>query len=99
MPINRQITITNRLAGLNNSNTNLASPADNFFLMFANAPAGWTVSPARTGAINAGASSTISITIDPHGVAAAGIHNFELVISSGILRDVGTRLALSVTVA
>jgi murein DD-endopeptidase MepM/ murein hydrolase activator NlpD len=96
-PFGLTVRVDNRLSQLD-ATVAAAAASDNFYLSLVGAPAGWTVSPARTGAIGGGASAAVAVTIDPHGVAPAGNHAFDLVIASGILHDVRTRVAITVTV-
>jgi murein DD-endopeptidase MepM/ murein hydrolase activator NlpD len=89
---NITVQVTNYTSGLDG----IAN--DNYHIAFANAPAGWTVAPSRTGAIANGTSQNVLLTIDPQGNAAVGDENFDLVIYSGILEEVGFRLPLNITV-
>lgn len=84
--------------------------SDDCHLSLSGAPAGWTISPTRTGPLPNGATAAnpqggvapptiLTVTIDPNGLAAAGTHAFEVVASSGILRPVGHRIPVSVRVS
>ena len=107
------IQVINRTDKLNsNSNAQPADPdfwlaSDDYHLSLANAPAGWTVSrtgaPAasaqRTGPISNGNTQVVQLTIDPHGHAPVGTCNIEVVVSSNILTDVASRVAISVRIS
>ena len=88
-----QITVTNNSAGID------GVANEDFHVELVGAPVGWTITPARTGAINNGAASVVAFTIRHNGNAPQGTHNFHVVVSSNILRSVGTRVPVSVRIA
>ncbi|MCX4993574.1 M23 family metallopeptidase [Streptomyces sp. NBC_00568] len=113
---------TNNLNGAHTINASVASPDgyqvhtctdwisnDNCHVTLAGAPPGWTISPARTGALSNGATpaspqggaaqpQVVTVTIDPHGQAPAGTHTFDIVVSSHVLRQAGSRIPVTVRV-
>jgi hypothetical protein len=111
-PFTLEIEVTNHMARLNDDPADSSSYAstDDFHIRLDGAPAAWTVSPTRTGPIGNGATAAtpwggqpppqrVLLTIDPHGVAAAGLHAFEVTVVSNILRQVGVRVPVTAVVS
>ena len=97
-PITIQLAITNRLSGLFSDNVGNIQESENFHAALAGQPAGWTLAPSRTGAINSGATLPVSFQLDPGGSALAGVHTFDIVVSSDVVRNIGTRVRVSIMV-
>jgi hypothetical protein len=98
-PLAIQVRITNQLSGLDRDNVGAVEGGENFRLALDIAPAGWTIAPTRSGVIAVGATLDLNCTIDPHGAAPPGAHAFEIIVSSDLIRSIGTRLPITVTVA
>jgi murein DD-endopeptidase MepM/ murein hydrolase activator NlpD len=94
------VAITNWTNGLDGVNF------DDYHLELAGAPVGWTIARKgaaagtglRTGPINNGATRQMILIVDPNAVAPVGTHTFEIIVSSDILRQVGSRVTITARV-
>jgi len=86
--------------GIENTTSGLSGIInDNYHIELVGALPSWTLSPARSGNVQNGNSLDLYITIHPNGVALRGTHNFEIVVSSNILRQVAARLPVRVEIS
>jgi murein DD-endopeptidase MepM/ murein hydrolase activator NlpD len=93
-PFTVTLAITNNGGGL----TGVAN--DRFDIALAGAPATWTISAGTpTPAINNGATRNVVVTVHPHGVAAAGMVAFSLVVSSRLLTQVAAVVPINVVIS
>jgi hypothetical protein len=107
-PFDIAISVTNMTEGLNSDHNNNTTfyGSDDYHLDLDNAPGTWTVarvgapvgSEKRTGSINNKATKGMTLRIDPHGQATPGTYVFDIVVSSNILLNLGSRVKVTARV-